>query len=147
VFIALPPSEGKTAPGTGPALDLASLSIPPFTDLRDALMSEVEDVSRHSDAAHILGVGKAAESEVAAQQNVRRLPCAPAHDVYTGVLFQAAGFSDMPDSARERARDSVLIFSALFGATSAFDLIPQYRLRMAVKLPGGKACKNQSVIW
>lgn len=147
MLIALPPSEGKTAPTSGPALDLESLAVPEFTDLRAALVHELEQVSKQRDAREILGVGPTAEREVAAQRQLGSLPCGKAHEVYTGVLYRAADFGGLTTEGMERARDSVLIFSALFGATSVTDLIPQYRLTMGVKLPGGAPRSRWRPLW
>lgn len=147
MLIALPPSEGKTAPRSGPVLDLKSLAIPQFTVLRHGLIAELEDVSARDDAMSILGVGSKAEHEVAAQRTLRAQPCAPAHAVYTGVLYQAANLGALDDDGMERARNSVLIFSALFGVTSPSDFIPSYRLKMGVKLPGGTPKSRWRALW
>nr|WP_241698320.1 peroxide stress protein YaaA [Flaviflexus huanghaiensis] len=143
----MPPSEGKTAPPTGPTLDLASLSIPAFTDLRRSLVDEIEHVSRRDDAADILTVGASVADEIVAQRRLSHQPCAPAHEVYAGVLYQAADFANLSPRALARAKDSVLIFSALFGATSPADLIPRYRLKMGVKLPGGTPKSRWRPLW
>lgn len=147
MLIALPPSEGKTAPVSGPALDLASLTVPEFTDLRRELLGELMGVSSRDDARQILGVGATVENEVVAQRGLDSLPCAPAHEVYTGVLYHAANFGGLSSEGMERARKSVLIFSALFGANSPMDLIPQYRLKMGVKLPGGTPKSRWRSLW
>ena len=147
MLIALPPSEGKTAPTTGPALDLDSLSIQPFTDLRHELVRELETVSAGDNALDVLGVGATVRGEVEDQQHLSSLPCAPAHEVYTGVLYQAAEFSSLSEEELARAGDSVLIFSGLFGATSPTDLIPRYRLKMGVKLPAGTPKARWRKLW
>jgi len=147
VLILLPPSEGKTAPESGPRLDLDSMSIPAFGDLRKQLVGELMDVSKRGDAMKVLGVGKTVEGEVIAQRDLKSLPCAPALEVYTGVLYQAAGFTTLSKEALDRASDSVLIFSALFGATSPADPIPQYRMKMGVKLPGGTPRARWRGLW
>lgn len=147
MLIALPPSEGKTAPLSGPSLDLHSLSIPSFTGLRASLVSEVEEASRREDAQDLFGVGASVMEEIDAQRDLRTLPCAPAHEIYTGVLFQAADIGGLDPEALARAEESVLIFSALFGATSPTDLIPRYRLKMGVKLPGGTPKSRWRPLW
>ncbi|WP_077138360.1 YaaA family protein [Flaviflexus massiliensis] len=137
MLILLPPSEGKTAPSSGPSLDLSSLSIPSFTSLREQLIAELMEVSGQDDAMEVLQVGKSVADEVVAQRHLLTLPTAPAHEVYTGVLYQAANFSSLSAGALQRAQESVLIFSALFGAHGPTDLVPRYRLKMGAKLPGG----------
>lgn len=124
--ILLPPSEGKTAPLQGPALDLPSLAFPELTDARRAVADKLVAASRSKNALSMLGVGERAFGEVHAQRNLYDMPCAPARSVYTGVLYEAAQL---------RPGDDVWIFSALFGLTRAEDLIPAYRLNISVTLP------------
>src|SRR5699024_4648470 len=63
-------------------------------------------------------------------------PTAPAHDVYSGVLYDALGYGSMTPAARQRAKSGVLIFSAAFGVVTPSDRIPAYRLAMGTSLPG-----------
>lgn len=130
MLIALPPSEGKTAPKAGPPLDLDSLVLPELTEIRNQVAAELIEVSRQADALDQLKVPLGSAGEVADHLDLWDLPCAPAHEVYTGVLYQAADFGSMPKAALDRAKNSVLIFSALFGVTSPMDMICRYRLTM-----------------
>ena len=91
------------------------------------------EVSQRNDALEILKAGERIRPEVEAQRDLRNLPCAPAREVYTGVLYEAAQL---------RQGDDVTIFSGLFGATGGEDLIPAYRLSMNVKLPRAGALKT-----
>jgi cytoplasmic iron level regulating protein YaaA (DUF328/UPF0246 family) len=127
VRILLPPSEGKTAPAGGPALDFEGLSYPELTAARRRVLEALIAVSKRDDAGEILGVGKRIMPEVVAQRDILAAPCAPARGVYTGVLYEAAQL---------RSGDDVRIFSGLFGVTTGEDLIPTYRLSMNVSLPG-----------
>ncbi|MFN8047897.1 MAG: peroxide stress protein YaaA [Ancrocorticia sp.] len=131
--ILLPPSEGKTPPASGPTLDLSILAYPELTDARAAVVDELIKVSRRDDALAILKAGERIRPEVEAQRELWSLPCAPAREVYTGVLYEAAQL---------REGDDVTIFSGLFGATGGEDLIPAYRLSMNVKLPRAGALKT-----
>lgn len=108
-------------------LELQNLSFPELTEARRRVLEVLIDVSKRDDAAKILKVGKRIISEVEAQRDILRMPCAPAWKVYNGVLYQAAQL---------RSNDDVMIFSGLFGLTSAHDLIPGYRLSMNIALPG-----------
>lgn len=137
MLICLPPSEGKTAPQSGPSLDLDGLSVPAFTEIRSSLIDQLEQTSKKEDALALLGAPKGAAGQVAAQRDIASLPCAPAWQIYTGVLFQGADFGSLSEEEMSRASDSVLIFSGLFGATSPTDLICDHRLPMGAKLPGG----------
>ena len=58
MLILLPPSEGKTAPSSGPSLALASLlDAERLTAPRRTVMSALAEVSRGPDAASVLGLG------------------------------------------------------------------------------------------
>ena len=131
--ILLPPSEGKTLPASGPALDLSVLAHSALTEARAAVVDELIEVSQRADALEILKAGERIRPEVEAQCNLWNMPCAPAREVYTGVLYEAAQL---------RKGDDVTIFSGLFGATGGEDLIPAYRLSMNVKLPRADALKT-----
>ncbi len=133
MHILLPPSEGKTPPVSGPALDLDALSHPELAPARAAVIRELVDVSQKANALDILKVGERIRPEVEAQRALWQAPCAPAREVYTGVLYEAATL---------REGDEVLIFSGLFGVTGASDLIPAHRLSMNVRLPGTGALKS-----
>ena len=133
VLILLPPSEGKTGPTTGPTLDLSALSYPALTDARVQILNELIAVSKRSDALKILGAGKSLIHEVEAQCALSHAPCAPAREIYSGVLYEAAQL---------REGDDALIFSGLFGVTHADDLLPTYRLSMGVTLPDAGNLKS-----
>ncbi|MCF2706385.1 peroxide stress protein YaaA [Arcanobacterium haemolyticum] len=126
MHILLPPSEGKTPPSTGTPLDFDSLAWPGLNTVRRQVADELIDVSASDDALALLGVGSKIATEVEAQRELFDMPCAPAREVYTGVLYEAAQL---------RPGDDVVIFSGLFGATTGEDKIPAYRLSMGVKLP------------
>lgn len=138
MLILLPPSEGKTAPSAGPALDIDSLSCPQLAPQRRKVLDALGEVSARADALDVLGVGQRLTEEVRANTRLAHAPTARAAEVYTGVLYAAAGFdsADLPAYALTRLRESVRIVSALWGVVSPLDLIPAYRLAMGVKLPG-----------
>jgi cytoplasmic iron level regulating protein YaaA (DUF328/UPF0246 family) len=136
VLICLPPSEGKTAAGSGVPVELASLSSPALTTQRERVLDALAAVSARPDAAGVLKVGAGLADEVARNTALRTAPAAAATDVYTGVLYAAAALGDLPAEAAARAADQVRIFSGLRGAVAPHDRIPAYRLSMGVDLPG-----------
>jgi uncharacterized protein len=133
VLILLPPSEGKTAPTDGPALDLAALSSPALTAQRRRTLSALIKVSGRRNAVELLGVGATLGEEVARNTLLREAPTAQARRVYTGVLYAAAGLDTIEDPA---VLDQVRTVSGLWGLVSPTDRIPAYRLSMGVDLPG-----------
>jgi uncharacterized protein len=136
VLILLPPSEGKTAPAPGRrSVDLSKLSWPELTPARTEVLENLAKISDHPEALARLKVGPSLAAEVQANVRLLTAPAATAVSVYTGVLYDELNFSGLSVRARRRAHSSVLIFSALWGVLRPGDLIPQYRLPMAAKIP------------
>lgn len=106
MLVLLPPSEGKTAPARGKPVALDGL-------------------------VHAEALGPVREQVLAAvDPGLLDAPAAPARAVYTGVLFQALGLDALP----RRARNRVLIASALWGVVRPDDRIPAYKLPIATKV-------------
>lgn len=134
----LPPSEGKCAAESGPTLDLAALSFPSLTVTRRSVLSHLVTLCRGdaSEAMATLGLGPTQRGEIGANARLRREPCAPAIEVYTGVLYEALDAGSLTERARQRLHDHVAIASALWGLVRPTDLIPSYRLSGGATLPG-----------
>lgn len=136
MLILLPPSEGKTAPRSGAPLDLESLVLPSLAGERTTAMGILSSVSSAPDAAEVLGVGETVRSDIEANKELFESPAAPAHQIFTGVLFDALDYASLPEAARRRARSHVLVFSGLFGVLSLGDHVPNHRLTVTASLPG-----------
>lgn len=136
-MILLPPSEGKTRPETGPALDLGSLSFPELTPVRELLLRTLVGVSAGNPkrAAATLGLGPTQLDALAVNAALADEPTARADAVFTGVLFEAAALPELSGPAKRRADESIAIASGLFGLVRPGDLIPAYRLAGNVTLP------------
>ena len=140
--ILLPPSEGKAAPqhddaaqsGPSPLLDMAALTLPGLAEQREQVLRELIAASSREDAQAVLKVGVKVMAEVEANTALREAPTAPAHEIYTGVLFDALDACSLTEEQLALGARDVLIFSGLFGATGFTDRIPAYRLSMDVKL-------------
>ncbi|HWI21043.1 MAG TPA: peroxide stress protein YaaA [Baekduia sp.] len=133
MLILLPPSEGKTAPAHGPELDLQALAFPELTALRERLLDNLARLStrRTPTALKALKISVGQVDEVQRNGSLRSAATAPAHEVYTGVLYERLRLGEF--SAEARAQ--VLIASALWGMVRADDLIPAYRLSIGAQLP------------
>jgi uncharacterized protein len=135
MLILLPPSEGKTAPTTGPPVELdrlvyAATLTPSRRKLLGALAALAElPVER---AVSMLGVSPGQAAEVAVDAELRSAPAGPAASVYTGVLYDRLRLPELP----KRAQNRVLIASALWGVLRPGDPIPYYRLSAKAKLGG-----------
>ena len=138
VLILLPPSEGKSAALTGPAVDPAALSFPELTPAREKVLTALIDLCRGDVdvAAATLGLGPTQRGEVGANTLLRTEPCAPAIEVYGGVLYEALDYGGLTAAGRRRADEHVAIASALWGLVRPNDLIPSYRLSAGTSLPG-----------
>lgn len=137
MLILLPPSEGKTAPSAGPRLSPSALSFPALASTRRAVLGALvtlcqEDVD---EAAAVLGLGPTQQGEVGINARLRSAPCAPAIELYTGVLYDALAQRSLPAAARRRLQDTAAISSALWGLVRPEDPIPAYRLSGDVRLP------------
>jgi cytoplasmic iron level regulating protein YaaA (DUF328/UPF0246 family) len=103
MLILLPPSEGKHSPEKGSALKLGTLSFVGELDgIRKKLLASIET---HR--------------------------CMPAHQIYTGVLYQALDYVTLSSAAKKRAEKSVVVISSLFGVLRLHDLIPTYRMKIS----------------
>jgi len=136
VLILLPPSEGKTVPVSGPSYDPEHLLFPSLAERRATVAAALAELSALPQAADVLKVGPAVAADVARNTELLTAPTGPAREVYTGVLFAAAGLDRLTRAQSARAERTVRIFSGLWGAVRPGDRIPAYRLSMGVTLPG-----------
>src|SRR3954451_12512894 len=128
MLVLLPPSEGKTAPLEGEPVDLGALAFPSLNKTRERLLNTLARLGSGPRALVALGISPGLVDEAARNATLREAPAAPAHEVYTGVLYERLGLGAL-------AHENVLIASALWGFVGAGDRIPAYRLAMGAKLP------------
>jgi uncharacterized protein len=127
MLILLPPSEGKTAPSEGAPVDLSSLPFERLTKTRDRLLDVLARLT-FPRALKYLDISPGLEEEARRNLTLRDAAAAPAHEVYTGVLYEHLGLGTLPG-------ENVLIASALWGFVRPSDRIPAYRLSMGATLP------------
>ena len=134
----LPPSEGKTAPPSGPKLALSQLSLNALTTQREEVLGNLLKLCAgpKAEAMKGLSISNRLEAEVDRNAQLHSQPCAPAIEVYTGVLFKELSAVLDDPASRQRANQRFLIASALWGAVAPEDLIPAYRLSIGSSLPG-----------
>lgn len=137
MLILLPPSEGKTAPASGSALDLTQLTFPELAAQRRTVLQSLVTMCRRepAQALRVLNLGPTQSSEVGVNAGVKRAPTAAAITIYTGVLYDALDAATLDAKARRRLQSSVVIASALFGLVRPNDRIPAYRLSADTSLP------------
>jgi cytoplasmic iron level regulating protein YaaA (DUF328/UPF0246 family) len=140
VLILLPPSEGKAASGTGPAVDPAALAFPRLAPARKRVLQALVKLAKGPTATALetLGLSANQAAEIDADKVLKTAPTLAAADRYTGVLYDALGLpglrADDP-AAFARAETSVLTFSGLWGVVRPSDAIPAYRCSGGVVLP------------
>jgi uncharacterized protein len=128
LIVLLPPSEGKTAPSEGAPVDLDSLAFAErLTKTRSRLLDVLSRLT-FPRALKYLDIGPGLEEEARRNLTLRDAPAAPAHEVYTGVLYEHLGLGSLPG-------ENVLIASALWGFLRPSDRVPAYRLSMGATLP------------
>ena len=127
MLVLLPPSEGKTAPADGPPVDLDALAFPTLNRTRERLLDALERLPVQRALKYLdLSPGLADEAE--RNLMLRTAPAAPAHEVYSGVLYEHLGLGTLPT-------ENVLMASALWGFVRPTDRIPAYRLSISATLP------------
>ncbi|MGW1495678.1 peroxide stress protein YaaA [Streptomyces sp. NPDC002402] len=138
MLVLLPPSEGKAASGRGAPLKAESLSLPGLAGARAAVLDELVELCTADEdkAREVLGLSEGLRGEIAKNVELRTAGTRPAGQIYTGVLYDALDLATLEPDARRRARQSLLVFSGLWGAVRITDRIPSYRCSMGVKLPG-----------
>lgn len=136
-LILLPPSESKTSAENGPALKVSTLIAPELNERREKVLTSLISLSNGNrvKARTVLGISAKQDFEVDRNQIVREAHCAPAWQIYTGVLFDAINTHALTVKQREVLERSVVVGSALFGAVAFSDFIPAYRLSGDCVLP------------
>jgi uncharacterized protein len=136
VLVLLPPSETKAEGGTGPSLDLSSLSFPDLDPVREKLVSALVDLAQDVPASlAALGLSERQAEEVARNAVLRSSATMPALSRYTGVLYDALDVPGMTKAERARANGRLAVASALFGLVRAADPVPAYRLSASSSVP------------
>lgn len=135
-LILLPPSEGKSGRSRGNAVHLPGLSFPKLNDVRESVLESLAKVSSTADAYGVLGVGASLKDEVERNTRWRSEPSVPVSELYSGVLYDALGYSTLSPGTKRRANSRLLVMSAAWGALRMADRVPAYRLSMGTTLPG-----------
>jgi cytoplasmic iron level regulating protein YaaA (DUF328/UPF0246 family) len=138
VLVLLPPSEGKHAPEAGAPVDLAALTFHDALGAKRAkavaALVKLAGGNRKRALGH-LGLTIGLSAEVDRDAALLTAPAAPAAEIYTGVLFQHLDLATLSGVGLARAREQVLVASALWGVVALEDRIPAYRLSIGARLP------------
>jgi uncharacterized protein len=136
-LILLPPSEGKSPGGDGPAWRSGTMAVD-LDEERSRVIHALGSALQDDPAARskLLGVKSAAlEAATQAGLTVRTAPTMRAIERYSGVLYGALDPSSLSTGQRRRLDAGVLIVSGLWGLVAPGDRIPDYKLKMGATLP------------
>lgn len=148
MLLLLPPSETKDVGGKPLNIGQVALTFGQLNEARDLVYAALRELCEGDAdvAAKVLGLGKKQLGDLQVNLEVQTAPIMPALDRYTGTLYDGlhgrglkgtpTEFASMGEAARDRAKHTLLIQSALFGLIPALNLIPNYRLSGTTRLPG-----------
>lgn len=124
------PSEGKICvPYQSPLTDRIKAIHKTYLDF--VQNAEVEELQK------IWGLKKLEEIQKIKQCSMEH-GVLPAIECYSGVAYEALGFSSLDEKAQKMILDSVVIFSNLFGPVSAKENLPFYKLKQGEGFAGFK---------
>lgn len=140
VLLLLPPSEGKGVPADADPVSFGSLVLPGLTGPRQEAVGALVQLCEGppAEAAAALGLTEGQRGELDYNRELLKAPAEAAALLYRGVLYDALGLPRLraeEPAVYARARQSVLIFSALWGVLRPEDRVPRYRCSAGVKLP------------
>ena len=148
MLLLLPPSETKDVGGKPLNIGQVALTFGQLNEARDQVYAALKSLCEGDAdvAAKVLGLGKKQLADLQVNLAVQTSPIMPALDRYTGTLYDGlhgrglkgtpTEFASLGEVARARAKDTLLVQSALFGLIPAMNLIPNYRLSGTTRLPG-----------
>ena len=137
MLILVPPSESKRPPPVaGPPVALDELSFPELTPLRSRILEALIETSAGADAFQRLFERPTMAGLLERNTRLLELATRAASDVYVGDLHDGMDVASLSAAGTERAGESLIITSALWGALRPTDRIPPYRMRVWSRLVG-----------
>jgi len=135
--ILLAPAETKKSGGELAPYKKENFFFKEFSTTRDKVVQSYEELLKTSSLEEIskwFGLKKLDECEKY-KKSILNKPTIKAIERYTGVAFDALEYSSLEPNAKSYCDENVIIFSNLFGALRADDLIPDYKFKQGAKLP------------
>lgn len=134
LVVLLPPSEGKAPGGGDPEWDPASGRFATLAPRRLRVANALERARGGN--ARILGAsGGLLASARASNRALLGAPTLPAWQRFNGVVWDHIGITDLSPRAITRARDGVIVVSALTGLSAWDDPVPDFRLKLSASCP------------
>lgn len=135
--ILLAPSETKTAHYDS-EFNINTLLLKQSIDARQTCINKYNELITNRDISEIFGLKKSSDIEFYMNQINRNSDATKAIKLYTGVAFDYLDYGSLKFNAQNYIDENVIIFSNLFGAISAADILPKYRLKQGASLGGIK---------
>lgn len=133
--VLLPPSEGKAPGGSGPGWDPASGRFGALADERRRVAKALVEADGGSEK--MLGArGELLDQARAANRMAIGGATLPAWRRFTGVVWTALDPRTLSSESKRRARQSVVVVSALTGLSAWSDPVPDFRLKLSANAPG-----------
>ncbi len=134
--ILLAPAEIKKEGGDQSPFCKDNFSFPEIFNNREEILDHYENLLKNSsleDLSKWFGLKNIKELEKYSK-TLKYKPTMKAINRYTGVAFEALDYNSLNTNAQEYIDENVVIFSNLFGACRASDLIPDYKYKQGAKL-------------
>lgn len=134
LMILLPPSEGKVPGGADPGWEPASGRFAQLASRRLRVANALKRARGGNE--RMLGAhGDLLARARGANRALVGAPTWPAWTRFSGVVWEHLDPSDLGARARARARDGVVVVSALAGLSAWDDPVPDFRLKLSASLP------------
>jgi len=133
IVILLPPSEGKASGGTAPGWEPAAGRFPQLAPRRLRVANALKR-ARGGNAGTLGASGALLADARASNRALVGAPTLPAWQRFTGVVWEHIGIADLGASGLTRARDGIVVVSALTGLSAWEDPVPDFRLKFSATL-------------
>jgi len=134
--ILLAPSESKSSNGKFESLKTKNLLFGKENSARDELLKKYNKFVNTQDlelVAKLFGIKDIKKVEKL-KNDIFNSPTMKAVERYNGVAFEYLQYTQLDEKAKSYIDKNCIIFSNLFGAILASDLIPEYKLKQGEKL-------------
>ena len=135
--ILLAPAEIKVEGGDQPPLCRDNFSFKEIYENRIEVINNYEEFIKKSTQEELskwFGIKKT-DDVVKYSKSILNKPTMKAIQRYTGVAFEALDYNKLNKNTQAYVDENVVLFSNIFGAIKASDLIPDYKYKQGSKLP------------